>query len=87
MNSSPLFLKTLLKSINHAKNFLDITEEQIKIILTCRKSTLSDNKSTWIKNYTDNFDVLMDADDSAQIADLIGIYVFDTQDGVIIYSV
>ena len=39
----------LLKSLNDAKNFREITEEQIEIILTCRKFILTENKSTWIK--------------------------------------
>ena len=38
----------LLKSLKHVENVIDITREQMKIILTCRKSILS-NKSTWIK--------------------------------------
>ena len=45
-NSTSLFLKTLLKSLNDAKNFINITEEQIEIMLTCRKSCLTDIQST-----------------------------------------
>ena len=47
----------LLNSLNHANNFIDITEEQIENILTCWKSILTDSKSTWIKNCTENVDI------------------------------
>ena len=57
---------------------MDITEEQTEIILTCRKTILTDNKSIWIKNCTGNFDVPTGVYESAQITDLIGIYILDT---------
>ena len=58
--------------------YTDITDEEIKIILTCGKSILSDNRRTWVKSHVDNFDVLVGAYDSAQVADLIGIFILDT---------
>ena len=68
----------LLNDLNHSQNFIDITEEQIEIILTCKKSIHNDNKSTWIKNSTDNFDIPMGVYDSAEMTDLIVIYISDT---------
>ena len=68
----------VIKSINHAKNFIEITDEQIEIILNCRRSIITNKNVTWIKNYIDNFDVSMGAYDSAQVADLVGIYILDT---------
>ena len=44
----------------------------------CRKSILLDSKRTWVKSYMDNFDVPMDSYNSAQIVDIIGIYILDT---------
>ena len=64
--------------MKYAKNFTDIAKEQIEIILNCKISILTNNKSSWIKSHTDNFGVLVDAYNFAQIADLIGIYVLDT---------
>ena len=79
MNSTPSISKDLLlKSLSHAKNFIDITKEQIEIILTCRKFILTDNNSTWIKNCTDNFNLPMCAYDFTEIIDLVGIYILDT---------
>ena len=68
----------LLKSLNYAKKYTDITDKEIEIILACRKSILSDNHRTWVKSYVDNFDVPMGTYDLALVADLIGIYILDT---------
>ena len=41
----PSISKELLpKTLNHARNYVDITDEIIDIVLTCRKSILIDNK-------------------------------------------
>ena len=58
------------------KNYEEITEEQYQIILACRKTPLKDNDSTWIKTGLDNFDVPMGGYNSAQIADLVGLYIY-----------
>ena len=42
-----------------------------------------DNKSTWIKNHMDNFDISMGTYNTAQIAELISIYILDTQGRII----
>ena len=64
----------LLLSINLARNYTDITQEE----LACRKSVLVYNTTTWEKKTTNNFDITMGSFDSAQIADLVGIYILDT---------
>ena len=64
----------LVRSLNHAREYTEITEEEIEIILASRKTVLSDNRRSWV----DNFDVPMGAYDSAQVADLVGIYILDT---------
>ena len=65
----------LLKSLNYAREYTDITDEEVEIILACRKSVRSDNRITWVKSHVDNFNVPMGAFDSAQVADLVGIYI------------
>ena len=40
----------LLQSINLARNYTDTTQEELNIILTCRKSILIYNDTTWEKN-------------------------------------
>ena len=66
----------LLISINHPGNFIVITDEQLEIILNCRKSTIHYKNSIWTKSTTENFDIPMGAYNSVQIADLVGdIYI------------
>ena len=67
-----------MRSLNHAREYIEITEEEIEIILASRKIVLSDNRRSWVKSHVDNFDVPMGAYDSAQVADLVGIYILDT---------
>ena len=68
----------LMRSLNHAREYTEITKEEIEMILASRKTVLSDNRRSWVKSHVDNFDVPMGAYDSAQVADLVGIYILDT---------
>ena len=68
----------ILRRLNHAREYTDIMQEEIEIIQACRKSVLSDNRRTWVKSHVDNFDVPMGAYDSAQVANLVVIYILDT---------
>ena len=68
----------LVRSHNHAREYTDITEEEVEIILARRKSVLSDSRRSWLKSHVENFDVPMGAYDSAQVANLVGIYILDT---------
>ena len=49
----------LIDSINYARKYIDLTNEQYEIILACRKTVIKNNDSTWVKNGLDNFDVPM----------------------------
>ena len=75
---SSITLELLLKSLNHAREYTDITDEEVKIILVCRKSILSESRRTWMKSHVDNFDVPMWAYDLAQVTYLVEIYILDT---------
>ena len=66
------------KSLNHAREYTDITDKEKEIILACRKFILADNCRTWVKSHVGNFDVPMDDYDLTQVADLIWIYILDT---------
>ena len=54
--------KILIDSIKYAREYIDITKEQIDIILVCRKTVLGNNETTWIKSGSVNFDVSMGGD-------------------------
>ena len=43
--------------------------------LSCRRSVLNNYNDTWVKNYMDKFDVMMESFHSAQITDLVGVCV------------
>ena len=60
------------------KNNVKIMDKQHQILLACRKTILKNNECTWVKTSLDNFDVPMDGYDSAQIADLVGLYILGT---------
>ena len=62
---------------------MDIFDEKIEIILTCTKYILADNRRTWGESYVSNLDVPKGAYDSAQVAELIGIYILDTLDRIV----
>ena len=67
--------KLPLQSINLARDYTDITQEELDIILACGKSILVYNNITWEKKTTENFDVTTGSFDSAKIVDLEGIYI------------
>ena len=70
--------KLLDSAIALAKEHVDITDQQVKIIKLCRTSVLFHKNQTWIKSNTNNgFDTPMGAFDSAQISDLVGIYILN----------
>ena len=66
----------LLLSINLARNYTDINQEELDIILAYRKSVQC-YKKTWEKITTDNFGITMRSFDSVEIADFVGIYILD----------
>ena len=71
-------MELLLHSIDWSKNYTDITQEVLDIILACKKSVLINNDTTWVKTGNDNFDVTMGSFDSVQITGLVGIYILYT---------
>ena len=75
----------LLKSLNYKREYMDITDEEIEIILACRKSILTDSRRTCVKSHVDNFDIPMGAYSLAQVADLIGIYILDMLGCIVIW--
>ena len=60
-----LFFYFFLDSINYARKYIDVTNEQYEIILACRKTVIKNNDSTWVKNGLENFDVPMGGYDSS----------------------
>ena len=64
----------LRKSLLFAKSHTLIEEEEVSLIMACRKSILFNSGNVWTKKDRD-FDVTMGAQDGAEIAELTGIYL------------
>ena len=80
----PSITKELLgKSIDFAKKYAYISQEDIDIIMACRKTILRNNKSDWVKKGNNNFDLPMGAYDSAQLSDLVGIYIIHSLGNIV----
>ena len=77
-NYYPAITEELMdKSLDFAKNFYEITDEQMEIIKTCRKSILFDNNGeTWTKKGK-QFDVSMGSLDSAEVSEIVGLFLLN----------
>ena len=66
-----------LKSINYAKTFTDISNDDTDILLHCKKSFLFGQNSTWVKKEegTEEFDITMGSFDGAESCELVGLYI------------
>ena len=62
-------------ALDWAKQFIDISDEERNIILQARKSLLVFDGSHWTKKANPGFDVPMGGFDSAEICDLVGLFL------------
>ena len=66
----------LLKALDYASAFTNITQQDRDIIIHAKRSLLSHQNSPWIKKDTANmFDVTMGSYDGAETCELIGLYM------------
>ena len=73
----PSFSEDLLKkAIHYARTFVDASSDKKETIMHCRKSLLFNNSDIWIeKEGNKDFYVTMGSFDSAEICDLLGLYI------------
>ena len=70
--------KILDQTIEFARKHIDIPDRDLEIIYNCRRGILCYEGENWIRKDTEeNFDVPMGGKDSAQISDIIGLYILD----------
>ena len=76
-NIYPSILENILDTaINFAKQYTDISDENLRIIKHCRKSLLYNNHEPWKKKDTESyFDITMGSYDGAEVCELVGIYL------------
>ena len=75
----PSITESLLsKAISFAKNYTTISDEDIDIIMHCRKSLLFDNETAWTKkNHSNMFDVTIGSFDGAEVCKLISVFLLN----------
>ena len=61
----------LSEAIKYSSQFTEITQEQVDIIMHCRKSLLYSNGKAWVKQHSKMFNVTMGTYDSAEICELV----------------
>ena len=67
--------KLLKKALEFAKQHVNISEQEIRIILQTKKGLLFSNKEVWVKKGQKPFDVTMGSWDGAEVCDLVGLYL------------
>ena len=69
---TPVIMK---KSLDWARNYVEISEEDEDIMMKSKKSFLYTGSTPWVKKGQDNFDVGMGAWDGAESCELVGLYI------------
>ena len=65
----------MLNSLQFARQFVDISEQDKHIIMHARRSFLFHNGQPWVKVNNPNHDVTMGSYDGAEICDLVGLFL------------
>ena len=62
-------------ALDFASSYINIPDNDKKIINHARKSLLFNKQQTWIKKESGLFDVTMGADDGAEVCQLVGSFL------------
>ena len=65
----------LLKALNYAKNFSNVTNDEMETIMQTKSGLLFSKNQAWIKKGDKPFDVTMGSWDGAEVCDLVGLYL------------
>ena len=65
----------LVKALNYAKKYINITKEEMEIILQTKSGLLFSSNQAWTKKGNKAFDVTMGSWDGAEVCDLIGLFL------------
>ena len=74
--------KLLNDAIEWAENYTPIGQDNKDIIFQVRKSFLFNQKQPWVKRKESDFDVAMGAYDSAEVTDLVGLFLLSKLQGL-----
>ena len=64
-----------MTALNWARTLTTVSSEEANTILHCRRSFLYYNKEAWVKKENNNFDVGMGSLDSAEVCELVGLFI------------
>ena len=67
--------KLLVKALKWARDFVEITDEEIEVIMAARKAMLYMNGEPWSKKGGEVFDVGMGFFNGAEICEFTGLYI------------
>jgi len=69
--------KLLVESLQFARNYIEISDEDERIILHAKESFLFGCNGTWTKKNgeSSNFDVTMGSCDGSETAEIVGLYI------------
>ena len=67
--------KLFMDAINWAKSLTNISKDEVNIILHCRKMFLFYQNECWVKKDNQDFDVSMGSLDSAEVCELVGLFL------------
>ena len=77
-------LELFNKAIAYAKRHVDISDEDLEIIMQARKTLLFNKEEPWTKrNNSDDFDVPMGSYDGAEVCELIGAFMLNELSNII----
>lgn len=68
---------TLQQAINFAQQHTNINQDEIDIIMHSRQTFLFSGGEAWVKKKGQKFDVAMGSYDSAEVAELVGLYILN----------
>ena len=74
--------KLLSDAIEWAETYTPIGQDNKDIIFQVRKSFLFNQKQPWVKRKESDFDVAMGAYDSAEVTDLVGLFLLSKLQGL-----
>ena len=74
----PSISKQLLTdAINFARQFIEIKDDKVSIILHCRKSLIFSRDSAWIKKNGSLIGIAMGSFDGTKICELVGLFLLN----------
>jgi hypothetical protein len=76
--------EVLAKAIQFARQYTEVTSQQENIILHCRKNIVVGNDDTvWVKKENEDFDNTMGSYDSAEVAELVGLFMLHKMEDIL----